>query len=340
MNGDHPAYATFSNPSSLLCSQPEKKNDFIKLPKKAREGDFSAALRMMRTINDRKANQGNLKFVQACALAGCDYLPSLPSVGLVTSFKMAATKALRPWVYEVCKKVELKGSEKGEKVDVPDPKEYWGDFEKAVRVFYHHRVYRTKTQSVEMISAAPVDGVGEVGDELGEFNRDIGMLGNYVGVLEPSSWVGCGGLAEESKDGWMKKNSDPNPNNSDRGAFSSSFNLDDAEGVSTPLPVPKRLQKARGNNEMDKYRMKAGRRVTLESSTSEEDDSKSRSSFFKPSKAEKGRSLFSQDMDDEVLNEPELDAKVEKKKRGPLDIFRMSEGGNEKNERKPAKKVS
>lgn len=98
-----------------FLTNPEK-NEFKKLPKKAREGEFSAALRMMRTLNDRQKDSGNLRFVQACVLAGCDYLTSLPGVGLITSFKAAATKPIRVWVHEVCKKAEQNKSEKEKEV--------------------------------------------------------------------------------------------------------------------------------------------------------------------------------------------------------------------------------
>ena len=75
-----------------------------------------AALRMMKTLNDRKEDSGNLRFVQACVLAGCDYLNSLPGVGLITSFKAAATKPMQVWVHEVCKKAEQNKSEKEKEV--------------------------------------------------------------------------------------------------------------------------------------------------------------------------------------------------------------------------------
>lgn len=224
---------------------------------------------------------------------------------------------------------------------MPDPTEYLEGFERAVRVFYHHQVYRTKTQTVEMLTPAPKQGVGEVGDELGELKGEVGRLRNYVGALESTTWKrpppagGGGGGGVVLKDGWMAKK---NPRNSDTGAFSSSFNLDDAEDVSAPLPVPKRLQKTRGRKEMDKFRMTAtapGRRVTLETNAQEVEGSKVvTSSFFKPSVDEKGKSLFSQEsMEDEVLNEPK-EREGEKKKRGPLDIFRMSAGSDDGQKKK------
>ena len=140
-------------------------------------------------------------------------------------------------------------------------------------------------------------------------------MGNYVGALESTGWKqpppggesGGGGVGKELNDGWMAKK---NPSNSDKGAFSSSFNLDDAEDVSAPLPVPKRLQKTRGGKEMDKFRMTSTppeRRVTLETGAKEAEGGmvKATSSFFRPPMGnEKGMSLFSQEsMEDEVLNE-------------------------------------
>ena len=44
----------------------------------------------------RCSGQGRRMFVQACLLSGCDYVPSLPGVGIVSAFKMVSESANEP----------------------------------------------------------------------------------------------------------------------------------------------------------------------------------------------------------------------------------------------------
>ena len=58
------------------------------------KGDFAGYLRLFRT-HEKRHGTGRRMFIQACVLSGCDYVPSLPGVGIVGAFKMIVQAADR-----------------------------------------------------------------------------------------------------------------------------------------------------------------------------------------------------------------------------------------------------
>jgi exonuclease 1 len=85
------------------------------------------------------------QFRSMAILSGCDYLPSIPGVGLKTAYTW-----LRKWktAAQVVRAVKLEG-----KKDVP--KGYLRAFKMAERVFLHQRVYDPSAQALVCLSPLP-----------------------------------------------------------------------------------------------------------------------------------------------------------------------------------------
>ncbi|GMH61516.1 hypothetical protein TrST_g9079 [Triparma strigata] len=238
------------------------------------KGDFAGYLRLFRT-HEKRHGTGRRMFIQACVLSGCDYVPSLPGVGIVGAFKMIVQAADRGGGERIkfclagrkgMGKIQEKGNNNDEdegffKTVVKDPVAYEELCMKAEAVFFYHRVYAVSDN--KCVTFIPVDktadplngGVpslvrwGEACDFIGPVieGEDVMKLGNAtVGMetVEPrktSTWIN----AKSNRGNRGEKN----PKNSDRAAFSSGFNLGDDDNdhqpPTKPLHVPKRLEKGK-----------------------------------------------------------------------------------------------
>ena len=82
-------------------------------------------------------------------LSGCDYLPSIPGIGLKTAYSL-----LRKYktADNVIRAVKLEG-----KKDVP--RNYLRDFKLAEKVFLHQRVYDPQSQQIVNMTPIPSSDV-------------------------------------------------------------------------------------------------------------------------------------------------------------------------------------
>lgn len=88
----------------------------------------------------------DVQFREMAILSGCDYLPSIPGIGLKT-----ANNLLRKWknAEQVVRVIALEG-----KKSVPPG--YWKGFQKAEKCFLHQRVYCPKQQ--KLVNLTPICG--------------------------------------------------------------------------------------------------------------------------------------------------------------------------------------
>ncbi|GMH55675.1 hypothetical protein TL16_g01965 [Triparma laevis f. inornata] len=248
------------------------------------KGDFAGYLRLFRT-HEKRHGTGRRMFIQACILSGCDYVPSLVGVGIMGAFKMVVQAADRGGGerIEFCLagrkgmgKMLSKEKEKENddlngdsffKTVVRDPVAYEELCMKSEAVFFYHRVYAVNEE--KCVTFIPVKeeidalngGVpslerwGEEWNFVGPLiqGEDVMKLGNAtIGMekVEPrkaqstSSWINA---KSDRRSGFTSSN----PNNSDRAAYSSAFNLgdeDDHQPPTKPLLVAKRLEKNKKKN--------------------------------------------------------------------------------------------
>jgi len=128
-------------------------------------GQFAGLLRFM-TKHEQTSGHGRRMFVQACLMAGCDYVPSLPGVGIVNAFKMVrdfATTNGNERIKHILRAYRgMEASKKltggtvtsddceyeGDTKIVHDPAEYEALVLKAEFVFFHHLVLDVTARSV------------------------------------------------------------------------------------------------------------------------------------------------------------------------------------------------
>jgi exonuclease-1 len=94
----------------------------------------------------------DVQFRAMAILSGCDYLPSIPGIGLKTAWSLLR-KYRTP--EKVIRAVKLEG-----KKDVP--RDYLRDFKLAEKVFLHQRVYDPESQRIVNMTPIPQ---GDVWDE-------------------------------------------------------------------------------------------------------------------------------------------------------------------------------
>ncbi|OQR98280.1 hypothetical protein ACHHYP_08920 [Achlya hypogyna] len=112
-------------------------------------------------------------FVQACILAGCDFLESLPRIGIVTAFQhifghRGAAGAVR--VPRVLSKLKFEG--------VAVPSDYHDRFCKAEALFYHHYVFDPDAQRcVFLVGPSDAEVVGDIYSRVTESLATTPFLG-------------------------------------------------------------------------------------------------------------------------------------------------------------------
>uniref|UniRef100_A0A6A7G7Y7 Exonuclease 1 n=1 Tax=Hirondellea gigas TaxID=1518452 RepID=A0A6A7G7Y7_9CRUS len=113
-------------------------------PVKKAKGKKSGPRDFVKTL---KAFTGN-NFLHTCILSGCDYLSSLPGIGLMTAQKLVRENKLMNRVFYY-----LKRRKKGLNVT----KEYEIEFRRAELTFLHQRVYNPKTRKIVHLNPIPED---------------------------------------------------------------------------------------------------------------------------------------------------------------------------------------
>lgn len=146
-----------------LLSKLDKHGDCVELNR----GDF-ASCRDISLIGWTDEN-----FRQMCILSGCDYLPSIPKIGLKTAYRgIRKHKA----VERVVKMIQFDGQTRV-------PPTYLEDFKRAELTFLHQRVFCPKERRLVMLNPL----VGE------QAQQDLSFLGDDI-ESETAVGIACGDL--------------------------------------------------------------------------------------------------------------------------------------------------
>ncbi|KAI4304443.1 hypothetical protein MLD38_039952 [Melastoma candidum] len=108
--------------------------------------------------------------LEMCIFSGCDYLQSLPGMGVKTAH--ALIKKFRSYD-RVIKHLKY--------TSISVPPEYEDSFEKAIMTFQHQRVYDPLSESIVNLTELP----GEAGDDLEVIDKDHIAKGIAEGNLDP-----------------------------------------------------------------------------------------------------------------------------------------------------------
>ncbi|KAG1668814.1 hypothetical protein FOA52_004908 [Chlamydomonas sp. UWO 241] len=107
-------------------------------------------------LEDLALNQGvsfvgfsHEMFAMTCIMAGCDFLPSLPNIGLKKAHQLM--KKFRDAV-KVCKNLRFKGT--------TVPRDYEERLQRALWVFRHQRVYCSRAKAIVHVQPLPQGGIG------------------------------------------------------------------------------------------------------------------------------------------------------------------------------------
>ncbi|KAJ0410604.1 hypothetical protein ATCC90586_007437 [Pythium insidiosum] len=109
------------------------------------KGSSNAFLKRLEhlTTGDKQATR---MFVQMCALSGCDFLDSLPNMGVVTALKHVFSFRGAPSHVRVQRLVS-KLAASGTKI----PSDFVTRFQQTECIFFHHIIYNEKTQQCEFL---------------------------------------------------------------------------------------------------------------------------------------------------------------------------------------------
>lgn len=114
-------------------------------------------------------------FRQMAILSGCDYLPSIPGMGLKNAHRLLQRHKS---VKKVLQAVRLEG-----KMRVPA--DYSKDFERAERTFLHQRVWDTQRQCLTMLQPVTDEADATIGDFIGpDVAHDL-AIGIVTGRIDP-----------------------------------------------------------------------------------------------------------------------------------------------------------
>lgn len=107
-----------------------------------------------------------LQFLQVCILAGCDYLPSAPGIGLKTAVKyMARYQNMEVVFYHLRRNKNL-------------PEDYPSKFQKALQTFLHQRVYDGDKTEVRFLTALPDQEEKDAGSQ--SLSQEYHFLGKHI----------------------------------------------------------------------------------------------------------------------------------------------------------------
>ncbi|KAK3225205.1 hypothetical protein Dsin_005067 [Dipteronia sinensis] len=105
----------------------------------------------------------NELFIGMCVLAGCDFLPSIPGIGIAKAYSMVSKYRILDRVLSVLK------FEKGSQM----PEDYPKSFREAVAVFQHARVYDAGTKKIKHLKPLPQKLLQALGEELDFLGPEI-----------------------------------------------------------------------------------------------------------------------------------------------------------------------
>ncbi|KAK0587864.1 hypothetical protein LWI29_030175 [Acer saccharum] len=102
-------------------------------------------------------------FIGMCVLAGCDFLPSVPGIGIAKAYSMVSKYRILDRVLSVLK------FEKGSQM----PEDYPKSFREAVAVFQHARVYDAGIKKIKHLKPLPQKLLQALGEELDFLGPEI-----------------------------------------------------------------------------------------------------------------------------------------------------------------------
>jgi 5'-3' exonuclease len=100
------------------------------------------------------------QFVRTCILSGCDYLDSLPGIGLKTAIGYVLRFRDYPDSERMLKFILSKKNHRPE-----DPQQYIKDFHGAERTFFHQLVFDPRNNSITRLNPMPNEKVREIEEE-------------------------------------------------------------------------------------------------------------------------------------------------------------------------------
>lgn len=175
--------------------------------KKAKKNSGPALLSHLEAITNReKRNTGSgvRMFVQACVLAGCDYAPRVPGVGLVTAFKMIKENMHRDPQSRFLHTLKSISNEKfGQETECSN-RLCKDDFElilaKSECVFYYHRVLDRQGKVVPLFTPNDTSNEGansSINEYLPSLDRfdDDSFIGDLNTVAHESGKISKQGIA-------------------------------------------------------------------------------------------------------------------------------------------------
>ncbi|WOG96770.1 hypothetical protein DCAR_0416106 [Daucus carota subsp. sativus] len=102
-------------------------------------------------------------FLGMCVLAGCDFLPSIPGIGIAKAYSLVSKYRNLDRVLSILK------FEKGNQV----PEDYVKSFKEAIAVFQHARIYDSVSKTVKHMKPLPETTLETLGNELDFLGPDI-----------------------------------------------------------------------------------------------------------------------------------------------------------------------
>ncbi|KAL8135090.1 exonuclease 1 [Apium graveolens] len=102
-------------------------------------------------------------FLGMCVLAGCDFLPSIPGIGISKAYSLVSKYRNLDRVLSILK------FEKGNQV----PEDYVKSFKEAIAVFQHARIYDTLSKTLKHMKPLPEITLETLGNELNFLGSDI-----------------------------------------------------------------------------------------------------------------------------------------------------------------------